>query len=175
MPHTLTSPSRRQFLTSAAGAGLAGATLRGAHAGAIQGGFAYEVVRSESEWRSMLTDAEYKILREGETEEKFSSPLVKNEEAGEYCCRGCELKIYDQEWQVYPDKGWVFFRHSDPNAVLTSVDGNPYISGVDVREYTLIEVHCRRCGSHFGHVLTVDGETLHCVNGTSLQFHPASA
>lgn len=169
-PHT--SLTRRRVLS---GAALVAATAGSARAGTAEGDFRHEIVRSESDWRSRLSDAEFRILRLGETEEKFISPLVENTEPGSYCCRGCDLTVYDQQWQVYPDKGWVFFRHAAPQSVLTAIDGNPYIGSTDVREFTLIEVHCRRCGSHFGHLLTVDGETLHCINGTALRFRPASA
>jgi peptide-methionine (R)-S-oxide reductase len=37
-----------------------------------------------------------------------------------------------------------------------------------------IEVHCRRCASHMGHILLVDGKLLHCINGTSLNFVEAT-
>ena len=38
----------------------------------------------------------------------------------------------------------------------------------------MIEAHCRRCGSHLGHILTVDGKLVHCINGASLAFTPAT-
>ncbi len=76
------------------------------------------------------------------------------------------------------EKGWAFFRHSEPDTVLTGLDG-------EIDEYgdmansngATIEVHCRRCGSHMGHILfvLVALEQLHCINGTSLIFHPETA
>jgi peptide-methionine (R)-S-oxide reductase len=44
--------------------------------------------------------------------------------------------------------------------------------GMNLDILATIEVHCRRCGSHMGHVLLVEGEILHCINGTSLVFTP---
>jgi peptide-methionine (R)-S-oxide reductase len=39
----------------------------------------------------------------------------------------------------------------------------------------MIEAHCRRCGSHLGHVLYVEDRLLHCINGTALEFRPSEA
>lgn len=139
------------------------------------GGFAYEVRRTEEQWRAMLTDEEYRILREGGTEERKSSPLWEEDRAGLYRCRGCELPVYESEWKTILDIGWVFFLHSIPDSILTGIDGVPSRyneNGMDVSGVSLIEAHCRRCGSHLGHVVYVEQTIRHCINGTALTFHP---
>ena len=135
--------------------------------------FPYEVQRSKAEWMELLGgDADaYGVLRKGNTEWPKTTDLWKAAHDGEYACVGCDLPVYDGSWFVPLTKGWVFFEHSIPNTVMLGVDG-------PVRQYgmaqmgedrvTLIEVHCRRCGSHLGHYLPVDGQHLHCINGTSL-------
>jgi len=167
--------SRRAVLGSAA---ASTALLAGRPARAEGGsGHAYEVTRTEAEWRAMLSEEEFRILREGGTETRFASPLVEETRPGVYHCRGCDLPAYDGEWKTVLDKGWVFFYHAVPDAALMSIDGVPsrYQEMVDLAALSAIEVHCRRCGSHFGHILIVDGELLHCVNGTSFAFRPEAA
>jgi peptide-methionine (R)-S-oxide reductase len=84
--------------------------------------FTYEVSRTEEEWRSLLTETEYAVMREGFTEKPRSSLHWDSEEAGMYWCKGCELPVFDSRWKtVLPKKGWVFFAHAEPASVLTKV------------------------------------------------------
>lgn len=164
--------SRRAFLASGAALGAALPFVTPARATTVEDDdtFRFEVERSEAEWRAMLTEQEYAILREGDTEWPGSSALWDDYSAGEYTCRGCALHLYTSSRRAPIDKGWVFFYHALPNAVLTGIDtGSPYSMDPD-DDRTLIEVHCRRCGSHLGHILRVDAEVVHCINGASLVF-----
>lgn len=174
--------TRRGFLGAAALAATSGAAVLsapGARANPMAAeDFAYEVQRSEAEWRELLTDAEFHILREGGTETPQSSAWWQNEQAGTYHCKGCDLPLFTSRWQTFPGPGWVFFRQNIPASVLTGTDQtNPYTgSSEPVPDIlALIEVHCRRCGSHLGHLLTINGTTLHCINGSALNFVPAEA
>lgn len=151
------------------------ATPRMGNTRALPESFQYEVVRSEEEWRDILSEEEFGILRENGTEPRFSSPLVSETRSGIYRCRGCDLTLYDALWKVQKGIGWVFFRHSHPDTILTSIDGVPFQDGIDVRDIVPIEAHCRRCGSHIGHLFNVEGELLHCLNGASLVFESAEA
>lgn len=142
----------------------------------LRGDYDYEVTRTEDEWRAMLNDEEYNILRKGSTELPETGDLWKVFDDGTYHCRGCELKIYDSTWKVDVELGWNFFRHSVPDAVLTGIDGpvieyGQAMGGPD----NMIEIHCRRCGSHMGHIVRVGRDPLHCINGQSLTFQPISA
>lgn len=122
--------------------------------------FQYEIQRTDDEWRTRLTPAEYRILREGGTERRNSHRFTRDARAGTYQCRGCDLTNYSSEQKIILDIGWVFFHHAMRDAVLLGTDG------------TEIEAHCRRCGSHLGHIQNVDGQILHCINGTALGFTP---
>lgn len=135
--------------------------------------FVYEVQRSEDEWRSMLSEHEFKILRDGETEFPTSSDLWDDYRAGEFMCRGCNLHLYSSDDRAPIEMGYVFFFHSLPNTVLTDLDYARVYSGDPDDDRTLIEVHCRRCGSHLGHIVHMDPGIVHCINGTSLVFQPA--
>lgn len=181
---------RRRFLaaataTSAASllAGQASAASEPAAAGSEE--FQYEVTRSFSEWLSRLSEQEFQVMRLNQTEVPRSSPLWQETRAGTYCCRGCDLTLYDSDWKVILPMGWVFFHHSRPNAVLTSIDSGPQPADAEVTEeasadmgngdpdQAFVEAHCRRCGSHLGHIVAIEGQVLQCINGTSLDFQLA--
>lgn len=156
--------NRRDFITSTAVA--AGALALGPRAFAATENF--EVTRTKAEWRAMLTDLEYKVMRREGTERAGSSPLDKVYDDGTYHCRGCDLALYSSDTKYDSGTGWPSFWKPLNNAVGTKPDRKLLV----VRT----EVHCRRCGSHLGHVFN-DGPPptgkRHCLNGVSLVFKAA--
>ncbi|MEO1681440.1 MAG: peptide-methionine (R)-S-oxide reductase [Pseudomonadota bacterium] len=169
--------TRRHFVATSGvtAATLAAVTSTRAATG-VGDEFTYEINRTDEEWRAMLSDAEHKILREGDTELPRTSDLWNEEREGTYRCKGCGLLTYTSNWKVPLDKGWVFFAHAEPNSVLMDIDGPQQAYGMNPNGIAnLIEVHCRRCGSHLGHILKVDGLVVHCINGQALTFEPAEA
>ena len=128
----------------------------------------FEITRTDAQWRSMLTKLEYNVMRDESTERSGSSPLDKNYADGTYICRGCDLPLYPSSTKFDSRTGWPSFFQSLPNAVGTKRDRRLF----SVRT----EVHCRRCGSHLGHIFD-DGPKptgkRHCLNGVSLTFVPA--
>lgn len=165
-------PNRRAFLGTAAATALA-APMAKAHTEAPGSeDITYEVTRTEEEWRAMLSDDEFRIMREFGTEPRFSSDYWTTEEAGHYHCKGCDLTIYDSDQKTVRGIGWVFFHHARADNVFLGIDEWPaQMSETEIEEVRQVtEVHCRRCGSHLGHYLIVQGEMLHCINGASLSF-----
>ncbi len=152
---------KRRFLV---GTALAGSALMIAGL-APQRARAFEVERTDAEWRAMLSPLEYKVMRKAGTERAGSSPLDKNYEAGTYVYRGCDLPLYSSEHKFDSGTGWPSFWQALPNAIETKPDRT--IWGVHT------ECHCRRCGSHLGHIFD-DGPKptgkRHCINGVSLRF-----
>lgn len=150
---------RRTFTLSLLAASVAPAALRAQ---------SFEITRTEAEWRAMLTPAQYRVMREEGTERPFSSPLDKNYADGIYHCRGCDLAVYPSSTKYDSGTGWPSFYAPLQNAVRTKPDRKLLV----VRT----EVHCRRCGSHLGHVFN-DGPAptgqRHCLNGVSLVFRAA--
>ncbi|SBT18087.1 Peptide methionine sulfoxide reductase MsrB [Marinomonas gallaica] len=127
----------------------------------------YEITRTEAEWRTLLTDFEYQVMREEATERAYSSPLNDEKRTGLFHCKGCELPLYDSATKFDSGTGWPSFYDSLPNAVSTKDDRSWFV--------TRTEVHCRRCGSHMGHIFE-DGPKptglRHCINGVAMTFHP---
>ena len=156
--------NRRHFIITTAVAG-ASAAVFGRSAVAASG---FEVTRTKAEWKAMLTALQYKVMREEGTERAGSSPLDKNYEAGTYACRGCDLPLYSSKTKYDSGTGWPSFYKAKANAVATKEDNTLFT--------TRTEVHCRRCGSHLGHIFN-DGPKptgkRHCLNGVSLVFKAA--
>ncbi|MBF9032051.1 peptide-methionine (R)-S-oxide reductase MsrB [Rhodobacterales bacterium HKCCE3408] len=129
----------------------------------------FEVERTEAEWRAMLTDMQYHVMREGGTEPAGSSPLDHESRAGTFYCRGCDLPLYSSEHKYDSGTGWPsFWRPIRSSAIGTMEDRRL------LRVRT--ECHCSRCGSHLGHIFG-DGPQptgeRHCLNGVSLVFRTA--
>jgi peptide-methionine (R)-S-oxide reductase len=160
--------NRRSFFgwTASLGAAMT-AVSRRAVAAIAEGPF--EVTRTEAEWRAMLTDLQYAVMREGATERAFTSPLNDEHRRGMFHCRGCDLALYSSETKYDSGTGWPSFWEATPNAIGTMEDRSLFFQ---VRT----ECHCRRCGSHLGHVFD-DGPAptgkRHCINGVSLVFRAA--
>jgi peptide-methionine (R)-S-oxide reductase len=150
--------NRRGFLATALGA-TAVIALTPANAQA------FEIERTEAEWRKLLTPAQYGVLREENTERAFSSPLNDEHRVGTFFCAGCDLPLYSSEAKYDSGTGWPSFWEPLANAVETKSDW-----GILGRR---TEVHCRRCGGHLGHVFN-DGPKptgkRYCMNGVAMVF-----
>lgn len=166
--------NRRKLLFSGAGilALLGGASITGRSGSAIAKNKTedFEIQKSDEEWRSVLSKAQYKILREEGTERPFTSPLLAEKRVGNFHCAGCDLAVYPSSTKYKSGTGWPSFYESLPNAIGTKEDRSFF----SLRT----EVHCRRCGGHFGHIFD-DGPAptgkRHCLNGLSLTFKPTAA
>mgnify|MGYP003145657684 FL=1 len=116
----------------------------------------------------MLSDTEYAVMREGDTERAFTSPLNDETRAGTFICKGCDQPLYDAATKFKSGTGWPSFYQPLENAVETMSDNSFFMRRT--------EVHCDRCGSHLGHIFD-DGPKptgkRHCINGVSLKFTAA--
>ena len=132
-------------------------------AGASEGSFPFQL--TDAEWRAKLTPLQYAVLREEDTERAGTSPLDKETRAGVYHCAGCDLAAYASEHKYDSGTGWPSFWQSLPETIGTKEDNSLFA--------TRTEVHCIRCGGHFGHIFDDGPEPTgmrHCLNGAALSF-----
>lgn len=128
------------------------------------------VRRTEEEWRALLADEEYRVLREGRTEAPFSGELNESWDPGTYACKACGNPLFSWERKYDPGCGWPSFDEALEGSVVVSEEAHPVYGA---------EVSCARCGSHLGHLFP-DGpaETTgqrYCVNSVALAFDPTEA
>jgi peptide-methionine (R)-S-oxide reductase len=162
--------TRRTLLGSIAAAGAAATGGLFAAASRPESAEAFEITRSEAEWRKILGPQQFAVLRQEATERPGTSPLLDEHRAGTFHCAGCDLPVYSSEHKYDSGTGWPSFTQALPDAVGTTTDRKLFIART--------EVHCRRCGGHFGHIFD-DGPPptgkRHCLNGVALTFVPTAA
>ncbi len=128
-----------------------------------------KIIKTEAEWKQLLTTKQYYILREHGTERPFSSALYEIKEAGIYVCAGCKNPLFSSSAKFDSGTGWPsFFQPYSKNSLNVAAD-NSY--GMERDALT-----CKRCDGHLGHVFN-DGPKptglRYCIDGDGLLFVPA--
>lgn len=125
-----------------------------------------KIIKSDEEWKTQLTDEQYKVAREGGTERAFTGALYDNKEDGEYQCICCGEPLFSSDEKYDSGSGWPsFWKPMQDHDVA------------EVKDMThgmiRIEVRCPKCDAHLGHVFD-DGPQptgqRYCINSASLGF-----
>lgn len=127
--------------------------------------------RSKEEWRSTLSDEQYRILREAGTEPPGSGALLNNKQPGLYRCAGCGADLFDSDTKYDSHSGWPSFTAPVADQAIAEISDQTH--GME-----RIEVRCAKCEGHLGHVFPdgpgPDGQR-YCINSLSLRFDEQDA
>ncbi len=104
--------NRRHFLSLSAAALAAGAASRSFAADA-PASFIGKVVKTDEQWRVLLTPAQFHVLREEGTERPFTSPLNDEKRKGTFVCAGCALPLFESRTKFDSGTGWPSFWEAD--------------------------------------------------------------
>lgn len=125
-----------------------------------------KVVKTDAEWRALLTPEQFAIARGKGTEQPFCGTLLDNKREGTYACVCCNLPLFSSDGKFHSGTGWPsFFQPVAEENVVTHSDVS-----FGMRR---TEILCARCECHLGHVFE-DGPRptglRFCVNSESLVF-----
>jgi peptide-methionine (R)-S-oxide reductase len=129
---------------------------------------AYQVKKSEQEWRQQLAPEEYDVLRKAGTERAFTGEYTDTDTVGVYSCKACGTKLFESDTKFHSGCGWPSFYQPITDTVEYLEDNSHGMRRTEVR--------CANCGSHLGHVFadgygTPTGDRF-CINSVSLKLEP---
>jgi peptide-methionine (R)-S-oxide reductase len=136
----------------------------------LEGGGSGEALeRTEDEWRELLSEEEFRVLRMKGTERAFTGKYYQHKDTGYYHCAGCGAALFTSNTKFESGTGWPsFYEPVSKDAIAYHTDTSHGMRRT--------EVTCAKCGGHLGHVFE-DGPKptglRYCINSVSLDFAKA--
>lgn len=125
-----------------------------------------KVVKTDAEWKKILTPNQYSVLREHGTERAFTSPLNDIHDHGTFYCAACHSALFSSDTKFDSGTGWPSFYAPISKIAVKDVTDKTY-------GMVRTEVLCTVCGGHLGHVFN-DGPKptglRYCMNGVAMTF-----
>ena len=125
------------------------------------------IKKTDEEWRKQLTPEQFHVAREKGTERAFTGAYWDNHKEGVYRCIGCGAQLFSSDTKFDSGTGW-------PSFTQPMEDSNIEMEEDRALGMRRIEVHCKKCGTHLGHVFPDGprdrGGQRFCINSCSLNF-----
>ena len=127
-----------------------------------------KVVKSDAEWKKVLSPQQYEVLRKSATERPFTGEYTDHKQAGSYVCAACGSELFTSDQKFHSGCGWpAFFAVAAKDKVILLVDNSLGMQRTEVR--------CATCDGHLGHLFD-DGPKptgqRYCINSVCLKFKP---
>jgi peptide-methionine (R)-S-oxide reductase len=130
---------------------------------------AEKIVKTDEEWRKILTPQQFHVLREKGTERAFTGEYYESHDQAMYVCAACGNELFHSDKKYDSGSGW-------PSFTAPAGKGNVATETDQSHGMSRTEVMCSRCGGHLGHVFTdgpsAAGGMRYCINSASIKATP---
>ena len=125
-----------------------------------------KIIKTDEEWKKILTEEEFLVTRKKGTEVPFEGNQFENAKNGSFKCKCCDTLLFKSDTKYDSGSGWPSFYDKISNETITEIEDNSH-------GMTRTEILCSICDSHLGHLFDDGPEPTgqrYCINALSLKF-----